>query len=167
MASGMDTGDTAWLLVSTALVLLMTPALGLFYAGLVRAKNVLNTFMMSVASLGVGIAWVLVGYSVAFSHGVGFAGGLHNAFLRGIGLHARPGPLFGDALQLGRQALAVAGTVGFAFGATWLLLKAMALVAPLRASERDEGVGMDVTQHGEEAYSSGEGAPLLRPFGHD
>ena len=48
-----DTGDTAWMLVATALVLMMTPALGLFYAGLVRSKNTLNTFMMSVAAIAI------------------------------------------------------------------------------------------------------------------
>ena len=65
-----DAGDTAWMLTATALVLLMTPALGLFYAGLVRAKNTLNTFMMCVAALAVAtIAWALIGYSFAFSEG--------------------------------------------------------------------------------------------------
>ena len=53
MPAGIDTGDTAWMLIATALVLMMTPALGLFYAGLVRAKNTLNTFMMCVAALAV------------------------------------------------------------------------------------------------------------------
>ena len=53
MAPGVDAGDTAWMLAATALVLLMTPALGLFYAGLVRSKNTLNTFMMCVAALAV------------------------------------------------------------------------------------------------------------------
>ena len=52
-AAGVDTGDTAWMLVATALVLLMTPALGLFYAGLVRSKNTLNTFMMCIAAIAV------------------------------------------------------------------------------------------------------------------
>ena len=67
-----DAGDTAWMLTATALVLLMTPALGLFYAGLVRAKNTLNTFMMCVAALAVAtIAWALIGYSFAFSDGNG------------------------------------------------------------------------------------------------
>ena len=62
--------DPAWLLVSTALVLLMTPALGFFYGGLVRRKNVLNTMMMSLVSLGaVGLAWALLGYSLAFTPG--------------------------------------------------------------------------------------------------
>ena len=62
-----DSGDTAWMLAATALVLLMTPALGLFYAGLVRSRNTLNTFMMCVAALAVAtVAWALVGYSLAF-----------------------------------------------------------------------------------------------------
>ena len=62
----MDTGDTAWMLAATALVLLMTPALGLFYAGLVRSKNTLNTFMMSIAACRSRVPWALVGYSLAF-----------------------------------------------------------------------------------------------------
>ena len=83
----MDKADTAWLLVSTALVLLMTPALGFFYGGLVRSKNALNTMMMSIASLGfVGVGWALVGYSVAFAPGTDFAGGLSKVLLRGVGL---------------------------------------------------------------------------------
>jgi ammonium transporter, Amt family len=79
--------DTAWLLMSTALVLLMTPALGFFYGGLVRSKNILNTLMMSFASLGVvGVTWALLGYSLAFSEGNMLVGGLDYAFLRGVGL---------------------------------------------------------------------------------
>jgi Amt family ammonium transporter len=75
------------MLVSTALVLLMTPALGFFYGGLVRAKNVLNTLMMSIACLGVvGITWAILGYSLAFSKGTPFIGGLDYAFLRGVDL---------------------------------------------------------------------------------
>ena len=66
LAEGVQAGDTAWMLMSTALVLLMTPALAFFYGGLVPQKNVLNTMMMSLASLGVvGILWVLCGYSIA------------------------------------------------------------------------------------------------------
>jgi len=79
--------DTVWLMVSTALVLLMTPALGFFYGGLVRSKNVLNTLMMSFSALGVvGVTWALLGYSLAFAPGNGFVGGLRYAFLRGVGL---------------------------------------------------------------------------------
>ena len=79
--------DTAWLMAATALVLLMTPALGFFYGGLVRGKNALNTLMMSFAALGVvGVAWALLGYSLAFAPGNGFIGGLRYAGLRGVGL---------------------------------------------------------------------------------
>jgi Amt family ammonium transporter len=82
-----DKADTAWLLVSTALVLLMTPALGFFYGGLVRSKNSLNTLMMSVASLGFsGVAWALAGYSIAFAPGGPLFGGLSRAMLSGVGL---------------------------------------------------------------------------------
>jgi Amt family ammonium transporter len=81
--------DTAWMLVATALVLLMTPALGFFYGGLARAKNVLNTMMMSFAALGVvTVAWALVGYSIAFAPGGPLTGGLQYAFLRGVGMDA-------------------------------------------------------------------------------
>ena len=82
--------DTAWMLVATALVLLMTPALGFFYGGLVRGKNALNTLMMSVLSLGfVGMAWTLLGYSLAFAPGSPWIGGLSHAFLRGVTLEAQ------------------------------------------------------------------------------
>src|SRR5436190_22769699 len=85
VAHGIDPGDTAWMFVATALVLMMTPALGLFYAGLVRAKNVLNTFMMSIGALGVvAIVWALVGYSLAFDGGGSIIGGLGHAFMRGV-----------------------------------------------------------------------------------
>lgn len=88
-APRIDGADTAWLLVATALVLLMTPALGFFYGGLVRSKNMLNTLMMSFASLGVvGVAWALVGFSLAFAPGWTGSGGLGFAGLRGVGLDA-------------------------------------------------------------------------------
>jgi Amt family ammonium transporter len=81
--------DTAWLLVATALVLMMTPALGFFYGGMVRAKNALNTLMMSFSALGfVGLAWALFGYSVAFGHASPWCGGGQYFFLRGVGLEA-------------------------------------------------------------------------------
>jgi ammonium transporter, Amt family len=79
--------DTAWILMATALVLLMTPALGFFYGGLVRSKNVLNTLMMSFASIGVvGVLWALFGYSIAFGAGNAWVGGTEYLFLRGVGL---------------------------------------------------------------------------------
>jgi ammonium transporter, Amt family len=92
LAGRISAGDTAWMLVATALVLMMTPALGLFYAGLVRAKNTLNTFMMSIGALGVvTITWAVVGYSLAFSRGNGVIGGLGFAGLHGVGFAPRPG----------------------------------------------------------------------------
>jgi Amt family ammonium transporter len=85
-----DAADTAWMLVATAMVLLMTPALAFFYGGMVRAKNTLNTMMMSFAALGfVGLAWALVAYSVAFGEGGGLVGGLGHLFLRSVGTEAR------------------------------------------------------------------------------
>jgi Amt family ammonium transporter len=79
--------DTAWMLVATALVLMMTPALGFFYGGLVRSKNALNTLMMSFTALGfVGIAWALGGYSIAFGGDGALVGTLEHVLLRGVGL---------------------------------------------------------------------------------
>ena len=81
-------GDNAWMLVSAALVLLMTgPGLALFYGGLVRRKNILGTMMQSFAMMGlVTILWAIAGYSLAFGHGSAFIGGLNHLFLRGVGL---------------------------------------------------------------------------------
>jgi Amt family ammonium transporter len=85
-----DSGDTAWMLIATALVLLMTPALAFFYGGLVRSKNALNTMMMSFISLGfVGVLWALLGYSLAFGPGNNWVGDTSMAFLRGVGLDAQ------------------------------------------------------------------------------
>src|SRR5450759_5394251 len=79
--------DTAWMLIATAMVLVMTPAVGFFYGGMVRAKNTLNTMMMSYVALGfVGIAWAFIGYSLAFSEGGGLIGGLRFSFLNSVGI---------------------------------------------------------------------------------
>jgi len=87
-ASAQSAGDNAWMLTSSALVLLMTgPGLALFYGGLVRRKNVLGTMMQSFAMMGlVTILWAIVGYSLAFGHGNMFVGGFEHLFLRGVGL---------------------------------------------------------------------------------
>ena len=84
--------DNAWMLVSAALVLLMTgPGLALFYGGLVRRKNILGTMMQSFAMIGlVTILWAIVGYSLAFAHGTNFIGGFDHIFLRGVGLAPNP-----------------------------------------------------------------------------
>ncbi|WP_307800839.1 ammonium transporter [Actinomadura violacea] len=88
MPKGIDAGDTAWLLASTALVLLMTPGLALFYGGMVRAKSTLNMIMMSLVSVAlVTVSWLAVGYSLAFGHdlgGLGLIGGFEHVGLKGI-----------------------------------------------------------------------------------
>jgi Amt family ammonium transporter len=105
-----DTGDTAWMLVATALVLLMTPALGLFYAGLVRSKNTLNTFMMCIAAIGVAlVTWAAVGYSFAFSEGNDLIGGFDYAFLQDVNFEP-----FGE--------LTIPHIVFFAFQATFVII---------------------------------------------
>jgi Amt family ammonium transporter len=105
-AAGISGGDTAWMLVATALVILMTPALGLFYAGLVRSKNTLNTFMMSAAALGVAlITFAAVGYSIAFDGGQdGVLGGLGNVMLSGVAFEPRAGTAIPELLFFAFQA---------------------------------------------------------------
>jgi Amt family ammonium transporter len=87
-ADARSSADNAWMLTSSALVLMMTgPGLALFYGGLVRKKNVLSTMLQSFAMMAViSILWALVGYSLSFGSGNSFIGGFHNLFLRGVGL---------------------------------------------------------------------------------
>jgi Amt family ammonium transporter len=92
VAAEVDTGDTAWMLAATALVLMMTPALGLFYAGLVRSKNTLNTFMMSIAAIAIAmVTWALIGYSLAFDGNGSLIGGLGHFALQGVDFAPREG----------------------------------------------------------------------------
>ena len=93
-----SSGDNAWVLISAALVLLMTaPGLTLFYGGLVRRKNILGTMMQSFAMMGlITVLWAVVGYSLAFGQGNGFIGGLEHAFLRGVSLD--PNPNYGGTI---------------------------------------------------------------------
>ncbi len=87
-----SSADNAWMLMSAALVLLMTgPGLALFYGGLVRRKNILGTMMQSFAMMGlITIIWAILGYSLAFGHGNLFIGGFEHVFLRGVGLTPNP-----------------------------------------------------------------------------
>ena len=90
VAATINSGDTAWLLVSTAMVMLMTPGLALFYGGMVQGRNVLSTFMHSFFALGlVSVQWAVIGYSLAFgkSH-AGLIGGFEFAGLAGVGQEA-------------------------------------------------------------------------------
>src|SRR6266536_4371539 len=84
--SKVNSGDTAWMLTSAALVLMMTgPGLALFYSGLVRKKNVLSTMMQSFAMMAlITVLWALVGYSLAFGEGTPFIGDLRYMFLQGV-----------------------------------------------------------------------------------
>lgn len=90
-----DTGDTAWILVSTALVLLMTiPGLALFYGGMVRKKNVLSTMMFSLsAAILVSLIWVIVGYSLAFSGSGAYVGDFAKSMLNGVAFDALSGTI--------------------------------------------------------------------------
>ena len=91
----LDTGDTSWILISTALVLLMTiPGLALFYGGMVRKKNVLSTMMFSLsAAILVSLIWVIAGYSLAFSGTGAYFGDLSKAMLNGVAFDALSGTI--------------------------------------------------------------------------
>ncbi|PYO78662.1 MAG: hypothetical protein DMD67_04575 [Gemmatimonadetes bacterium] len=104
MTTAISAGDTAWVLASTALVMVMTVGLAFFYGGLVRPKNSLNTMMMSVVALGViSVQWVLVGYSIAFAHGTPLWGGLSWVAFRGVGLD--PDPAYAATIPLQAHAM--------------------------------------------------------------
>ena len=96
-----DKGDSVWVMVSTSLVLLMTPALALFYGGMVHKKNVLNTMLMSFLMMGIGsILWILIGYSIAFGHSSnGLFGSLEFAMGKGISL-TEPHPYFDPKMTI-------------------------------------------------------------------
>jgi ammonium transporter, Amt family len=89
-----DAANTAWVLISAALVLLMLPGLALFYGGLVQRKNVLSSMMHSFVAMGVmALEWVIIGYSLSFAPGNSFIGGLENVFLRGIDVNSVTGTI--------------------------------------------------------------------------
>ncbi|AMO68207.1 ammonium transporter [gamma proteobacterium BDW918] len=137
-AQSLDTGNTAWMLTSTALVLFMTlPGLALFYGGLVRSKNVLSVLMQcfSITCLA-SLLWVVAGYSLAFSEGSAFVGGLSKAFLAGVGEDSVSGDIpetvfimfqmtfaiITPALIIGGFAERIKFSAVMLFSALWLLL---------------------------------------------
>jgi Amt family ammonium transporter len=133
-AAKVDTGDTAWMLAATALVLLMTPALGLFYAGLVRAKNSLNTFMMSISAIAIaGTMWALVGYSLAFDGTGDLIGGLNYVGLHDVTFEPRDGTTIPHLLFFAFQATFCIITTALVSGAvvermrfgTWMIFAAL------------------------------------------
>jgi ammonium transporter, Amt family len=118
LAAQVDTGDTAWMLAATALVLMMTPALGLFYAGLVRSKNTLNTFMMCIAAIAIAmVAWALIGYSLAFDGDGPLIGGLNYAGLHDVTFVPREGSTIPHLLFMAFQATFCIITVALVSGA--------------------------------------------------
>nr|WP_096671706.1 ammonium transporter [Dolichospermum compactum] len=103
-----NTGDTAFMLISSALVMLMTPGLAFFYGGFVRSHNILNTLMMSFVLMAiVGVTWVLWGYSLSFAPGLPFIGGLQWLGLNGVGVETT-GYLQGSAPA---EVVSYAGTI--------------------------------------------------------
>jgi len=137
--------NKAWLLVSTALVLLMTPALSLLYGGLVRVQNALNTMMMSFAVFAVaGISWVVAGYSLTFGGDGRWVGNLDRVLLIGVGLD--PMGTVPHLLFMAFQGTFVVITAALLYSglATAVLLRAVMAVVPLRAGEREEKVWLDI-----------------------
>jgi ammonium transporter, Amt family len=104
---------------------------------------------------------VLAAHGVAGLFGIVFIGFFASESWNGVG----DGLLYGDAGQLGWQLIAALVTPVYAFGVTYVLLRVIGALMPLRVSEREEAIGIDVVEHGEEAYTSGEGAILVVPDG--
>ncbi len=137
-ADKLDTGNTAWILTSTALVLFMTlPGLSLFYGGLVRAKNVLSVLMQCFTiACAVSIVWLIVGYSLVFESGNAFIGGLGKAFFSGVGVDSLSGnipetvfamfqltfAIITPALIVGSFAERMRFSALFIFSVAWVIL---------------------------------------------
>ncbi len=134
--------DTAWVLISSALVLLMVPGLALFYGGLVQRKNVLSSMMHSFVAMGViTIEWMVIGYSLAFAPGNWFIGGLDNIFLRGIDPYSVTGtiPTYAFVAFQGMFAIitpalisgAIVGRIKFKSYIAFILLWGLIVYAPI------------------------------------
>jgi len=134
--------DTAWVLISSALVLLMLPGLALFYGGLVQRKNVLSSMMHSFVAMGViTIEWMVIGYSLAFAPGNWFVGGLDNIFLRGIDPYSVTGtiPTYAFVAFQGMFAIitpalisgAIVGRIKFKSYIAFILLWGIIVYAPI------------------------------------
>jgi Amt family ammonium transporter len=117
-AAKVDTGDTAWMLAATALVLFMTIGLGVFYTGLVRGKNALNTYMMCIAAIAVAtVTWALVGYSLAFDGTGDLIGGLGHLGLQDVTFEPREGTTIPHLVFMAFQATFCIITVALISGA--------------------------------------------------
>ncbi len=137
-----DGADTAWVLISSALVLLMVPGLALFYGGLVQRKNVLSSMMHSFAAMGVvTLEWIIIGYSLAFAPGNSFIGGLDYFLLRGIDVNSVTGtiPTYAFIAFQGMFAIitpalisgAIVGRIKFKSYIAFILLWGLIVYAPV------------------------------------
>ena len=183
----MDTGDTAWVLISAALVLLMTPGLALFYGGMVRAKSVLNMSVTPVGAILVGlVAGVLCALAVGLKYRLGYddsldvvgvhlVGGLWGTLA--VGLFASSaatagvaGLFYGGGVdQLWRQFVGAVVVLVFSFVVTSLIGLAIQKTMGFRLPEEDEVTGIDTVAHAESGYDfaslggGGGAGPLAEP----
>lgn len=135
----MDTANIVFVLFSSALVFLMTLGLAFFYGGLGRRKNVINTMMMVVIPIAIAIVmWFLAGYSLAFSGSGKFVGNF--------------GLLYGGTHLFGATIAAILITAVWSGIFTFIIIKIIGVFMPIRASDREEAVGMDDSEHKETAY---------------
>ncbi|WP_139589136.1 ammonium transporter [Mycobacterium ulcerans] len=133
-----DTGDTAWMLASSALVLLMTPGLAFFYGGMVRAKSVLNMIMMSISAMGVvTVLWVLYGYSVAFGNDMGGVAGNPTEYLGLKGLIGGNGAPADPATQTAAVDIPLAGSLPMTVFVAFQLMFAIITVALISGAVAD------------------------------
>ena len=134
--------DTAWVLISSALVLFMLPGLALFYGGMVRRKNVLSTMMHSFVAMGIiAVEWIIIGYSLAFGTGNWFIGDLEHVFLRGIDINSISGtiPTYAFIAFQGMFAIitpalisgAVVGRIKFKSYIAFITLWSLVVYAPI------------------------------------
>ena len=132
--SEINAGDTAWVLISAALVFIMTPALGFFYGGMVRSKNVLNIIMQSLFIAGmITVEWVLIGYTMAFGDDAsglipGFVGSFEKLGLAGIGLNILDGGTIPEMAFVAFQCMFAILTPALIIGAFAERIKFAALV---------------------------------------
>ena len=141
-AAEMSPADTAWVMISSALVMLMLPGLALFYGGMVQRKNVLSSYMHSFVALGVlALQWMVIGYSLCFSPGNGFIGGLSQFMLMGMGPDSLTGtiPTYAFVMFQGMFAIitpalisgAIAERMKFSTYIVFILLWALLVYDPL------------------------------------
>jgi Amt family ammonium transporter len=163
---GLRTGRATAVGAATAIVVglvVITPA-----AGFVSPRGALAMGALGAVPSYFAILWrartrLDDSLDVVAAHGLGGAAGalLTGVFAQKAYTGTTGGLIEGDLRQLGVQALGVVVAATFSGGMTFVLLKAIGLVSPLRATDRDERLGLDITQHGEEAYTRGDGALLL------